>query len=211
MKRKKQIIVKIKDSMMKKNILILVLFTVPPVQGLFGQVSSDASVSDIKPVWEFVGNKYNENTMTAAQAGNIFKNTDIYKTYFVSAYQELYGVSLMGRAVIPEPSVYDIKGIQEYSYWTYVNGLEYDKEMKIKQGVTRNSGRAILQVNDLRGVLEDVSGEFELNDKPIQVFKLAHELKDPSGLKAYKAFGHDNCVVYLFTHDNKLPYRIVKH
>ena len=209
MKRKKHSIVNIKASIMKKNILVLVLFTVPLVQGLFGQIASDANGSNIKPVWEFVGNKYNKDAMTAAQADNIFKKTDVYKTYFVSAYQELYGVGLMGRAVIPEPSVYDIKGIQAYSYWTYVNGLEYDKEMKIKQGDTRITGRADLLVNDLRGVLEDVSGEFELNGKPIQVFKLAHELKDPKGFKAFEAFGHENCVAYLFTHDNKLPYRLL--
>ena len=198
-----------KVSIMKKSILLLVLFTVPLVQGLFGQISSDANVSDNKPIWEFVGNKYNKNAMTAELAGNIFKNTDVYKTFFVSAYQELYGVSLKGRAVIPEPSVYDIKGLQAYSYWTYVSGLEYDKEMKIIQGVTRNIGRAVLQVNDLRGILEDVSGEFEMNGTPIQVFKLAHELKDPNGLKAFEAFGHENCVAYLFTHDKKLPYRFL--
>lgn len=192
---------------MKKNILLLVLFTLPLGKGLYGQISSDASVSGIKPVWEFVGNKYNKNIMTPAQADNIFKKTDVYKTYFVSAYQELYGDSLKGRAVIPEPSVYDINGIQAYSYWTYVVGFHYNKENKKIMGDTRIIGIANLQTNDLHGVLEDVSGEFELNGKPIQVFKLAHELKDPKGLKAFEAFGHDNCVAYLFTHDNKLPYR----
>ena len=194
---------------MKKNLLLLVLFSVLLVQGLFAQLSSDAKVSETKAKWEFVGNSYNKNAMTAALAGNIFKNTDVYKAFFVSAYQDLYGVSLKGRAAIPDPSVYDINGIQAYSYWTYVNGLEYDKEMKIRPGVTRMTGRAVLQANDLRGVLEDVSGEFELNGKPIQIFRLAHELKDPNGLKAFEAFGHDNSVAYLFTHDNKLPYRFL--
>jgi hypothetical protein len=194
---------------MKKNILLLALFTVHLGQGLFAQLSSEKNVLEPDTRWEFVGNKYNKNVMTDMLAGKIFKNTDVYKTFFVSAYQDLNGVSLRGRAVIPEPSVYDINGLQAYSYWTYVNGLEYDKEMKPIQGVTRNSGRAVLQVNDLRGVLEDVSGDFELNGKPIQVFKLAHELKDPTGLKAFEAFGHENCVAYLFTHDNKLPYRFL--
>jgi len=194
---------------MKKYILLLVLFTVHLVQGLFGQISSDANVSGIKPIWDFVENKYNKNVMTAAQADNIFKNTDVYKTYFVSAYQELYGDSLKGRAVIPEPSVYDINGLQSYSYWTYVVGFDYDKENKKIKGKDRVVGIANLQANDLHGLLEDVSGEFELNGKLVQVFKLAHELKDPTGFKAFEAFGHDNCVAYLFAHDNNLPYRFL--
>ena len=209
MKRKKQNTVKIEASNMKKNILLLVLFTVPLVQGLFGQISSDANVSDIKPIWDFVENKYNKNVMTATLADNIFKNTDVYKTYFVSAFQELYGDSIKGRAVIPEPSVYDINGIQAYAYWTYVVGFHYDKENKKIKGEDRIVGIANLQANDLHQVLEDVSGEFELNGNPIQVFKLAHELKDPTGLKAFEAFGHENCVAYLFTHDSKLPYRFL--
>ena len=108
---------------MKKNILLLILFTVPLGQELFAQSTSVSNVPGPDHRWEFVGNKYNKNTMTDALAGNIFKNTDVYKTFFVSAYQELKGVSLKGRAVIPEPSVYDINGLQLYSYWTYVDGL----------------------------------------------------------------------------------------
>ena len=185
--------------------------------GFFGNTAAqsckDAEILAMKSKWQFEKNAYYEDQlgMTATLASHIFKNTDVYKTLFVTAYPEPFGGQMEGYAKIPDPSVFDIKGHQAYAYNTSYFGFHCnaDKTDIVTDRDFLSGNDADLQANDLRGVLEDVAGEFELNGKPIQVFRLAHALKSPNGLMSFEAFGHDSSVAVLITHDNKLPYRFL--
>ncbi|MBI1343673.1 MAG: hypothetical protein GC171_12125 [Terrimonas sp.] len=196
---------------MIKYILASGLFLITLAPHLFAQTCSDADVIAIKTKWVFDKDAYNrfQPGITATLLKNVFENTAAYKQLFIAAYPEPSGGLMKGYAYIVDQTNYHIRGHADYVYNATYFGYRCakDKNEVIIDPEKLSINMAELRANNLRGVLEEVADSFELNGKPVRVFRLAHALKDPRGFHSFEGLGHDNSIAVLFTHNDILPYR----
>lgn len=167
----------------------------------------------MKTKWEFLKSTYTRGqvNLTAAIVTNVFKNIEEHRKLLVSAYPEPYGGYVRGFGSIFQPSAYDVPGSQAYYYKAFYYGYRCNRsrdEMVTDKNYISPSFASI-QVNSLDGVCKEIGFNFELNGKPVKLFKLAHRINEADGILSFKPFSDVPTSIRLLTHDGKLPYRFI--
>jgi hypothetical protein len=175
------------------------------------QSCTDALVmTQVRP-WELVPNAGHVTLAGAPRISEraIFRSTDAYREMFVAAYPEGRGGIIKGDGVILEPSVYTLSKVIPYRYTASFFPYHCNKTrgdlVTDPNYLTVNS--AEIAANDLRYVLEELDGEYDLNGHPVKLFKLAATKGTLHGLTVYKPFAYDGSSAVVLSHHGRLPYR----
>ncbi len=197
-----------------RKFLIVLLCTASVNTELLAQSCSDSLIMTKKNPWKFEKMQSTSSVTTAPASAfpAIFKNTDTYGKMFMEIYPEAKGGIVKGVGYINEPSDYIIKGIAPYRYTVSFNPYWCNKtknDQLITDPKYLTVSNAEVQANNLMSIMQMLPEEYQWNGKPIRLFRLSKTKGELNGFKLFEGNGFGNASAILFTHDNKLPYRIL--
>lgn len=198
---------------MKKYVLIQV-FALFGLSGIFAQSCSDAQIMSLKNAWEYL--KSNPVVPKISTPPNtqsaILKKGETIKKLFLDFYPVGMGGYVVNNGVgyLDEYSEYAPKGVAAYTFsmtfYPFWCNKENGNKLVTDKGYLTDTG-VDLFINHGMSIMQSYGEAFEYEGKPIKLFRLAHQLGNLKDMPLYDAFGKEHAYALLLTHDNQKPYR----
>lgn len=177
------------------------------------QSCNDEMALVVQEKWSFLENTFvrDQPGLTSDLIKAIFQNTDNYKQLFINAYPNPFGGMIRGYASIPALSVYDLAFGKFFQYQVDYFGYHCDsKKIRLvteKEYLSISNAR--IQANHLGAIMDEVDLPFQLEGKEVKLFRLAHRVEGATYPLTFHAFGNENRVAFLFTHEHSVPFRFI--